>query len=111
MAVHGFEVVCMSQNHIVAVASAFVLGYTHTSVESSAYGITNLHFQVNTFVHATEAFAIAVWRGYITRMRHTEVLYINYCSLRYIHAAITVYHIATPAFGVDIAFGFFFLFE
>ncbi len=59
--VDGFQIVGVTYDDIIPIASALEVGQAHTTVKCSAYGIADIELQVDSLVHAAETFAVAVW--------------------------------------------------
>lgn len=105
--INCFKAVFVTNDYIEAVATAFVFCEADASAECCIDGIANGCADVNTLVHAFEARAITVRRGYHCLFDwHHIVLNIDALAVGHCGFFVRIYQAAFPTFGVDVRFWF-----
>ena len=70
MSVDGLEIVGVTNNDIVSVAPALEFGQAYLAVKCGSDGVAHVDLEVDTFVHAAPATAVAVGRSDVTGVWH-----------------------------------------
>jgi hypothetical protein len=104
VSVYCLQSVGVTQNHIIAVASGFIVGETYLSVEGGIDRIVGSDCEVDAFVHSAELGAISVIGCHLAGNRHAIAGHINYLCIGYIRFLERIHTLAVPALGVDVRF-------